>query len=78
MLAEGLEAVELYVLRPFQSRVKKPELHVREPVLVLTATGAYRGGLRTLPATHLDETGVKPGTEIDVRVSDDHWEIGIV
>jgi hypothetical protein len=51
MLAEGLEAVELYVLKRFESQIKKPEPHIREPILVVTATGAYRGGLRTIPST---------------------------
>jgi hypothetical protein len=45
---EGLEAVELYVCRDFDSFVQKPEPEQREPVSVLTATGMYRGGLRTL------------------------------
>ena len=43
---EGLEAVELYVRRDSDSFVQQPKPKKREPVRVLTATGAYRGGLR--------------------------------
>ena len=46
-----MEVVELYVLRDFESLIQKPKPNQREPVPVLTATGAYRGGLRTHPST---------------------------
>jgi hypothetical protein len=60
ILADGLEAVELYVLSDFESQIKKPEPHVREPVLVVTATGVYRGGLRTLPPNRPGDTYLCP------------------
>jgi hypothetical protein len=50
---ERLEAVELYVCWDFDSVVQKPERGQRQPVSVLTATGLYRGGLRTLQQAYL-------------------------
>jgi hypothetical protein len=46
---EGLEAVELYVCREFESMVQKPLPKQRVDISILMTTGAYRGGLRTYP-----------------------------
>jgi hypothetical protein len=96
---EELEAVELYVCRDFDSFVQRPKPKQREPILVLTTTGTYRGGLRTYERSRsvylcrdliserdgskvslakvLKENGIAPGTEINVRVGDGCWTIGV-
>ncbi len=45
---DGLERVELYVRRRFPQFVNPPPPGQRVAVIVTTATGTFKGGLRTL------------------------------
>lgn len=46
--ADGVERVELYVYRDFDQFIEKPKPHRREPITLITPTGTYLAGLRTL------------------------------
>jgi hypothetical protein len=47
--ADGLERVELYLLRQCEALIQKPPANQRTAIELITKTGGYQGGLRTNP-----------------------------